>query len=224
MATAYYILSTRQLCWGSEGSWLPSLLRRYQPSSRWASCEKAQWCSAPVPARSLLLPLYAQPSPPAAPGLSLLAQGSVLTHAYSASSCSLWTRFPQNRHWGQASELTWTWLIQPRASQSFQCSLPTLQVPEACCRNSPVTLKLSVEWLHCPWTSPVRSSVLVGIPLQVQQDSLDMSCTFRWYNDGVSCFLPEKQGSGRRKKCKHSTLEQIKVFWLRCVVWHNCFM
>lgn len=132
----------------------------YQPSSRWGLCEKDQWCSAPVWDRSLLPPPCAQPSPPAVPGLSLLAQGSHLTRAYSASSCSLWTRFSQKRRWSQAREVTWTWLIQFRASQSFQCSLPMLHAPEARCKNSPVTLSLSIEPQHCPCTSPARSYLL----------------------------------------------------------------
>lgn len=201
----------------------------YQPVSRWGLCEKDQWCSAPVRARSFLLPPYAQPSPSAVPGLSLLAQGSLLTRAYSASSCSLRTCFPPNRHWSQASELTWTWLIQFRASQSLQ-SMLSPHAPSTC-KNSTCTLqKQSSHPQALCWATALSlhlsSEVFLTccIPLLVQQDSLDMSCTFECYNDGMNCFLPEKQGSKRRKKPMNTQPWNKLVSWLRCVAWHNCFM
>lgn len=101
---------------------------------------------------------------------------------------------------------------------------PVLQAPEAHRKNSPVTLKLSIEPQHCPCTSPVRSSLPVAFLLQVQQDILDMYIQVlqQWHQ----LLLARETGNWKEKKKKreHSALEQIKVSWLKCVAWHNYFM
>lgn len=111
-----------------------------------------------------------QLSPPAAPGLSILAQGSLLPHIYFSYSSSFWTYFPK----------------EPALKPCFSLANPvqSFSVISALCPHAPSnrhTVRTAkapsrasmTPQALCPCTSPLRSSSPGWIPLQAQQGWLD---------------------------------------------------